>query len=492
MGRVETFLFDHAKHRPQAPALSDATGLDWSYAALGGAVLALADVLRAEGVQTGDRVALLSENCGPKIAALFAIWHCRAVAVPINARQTEAEVTRVLDHSEPKVVLATTSVSEPARAHAARLGAVSLSGAWGCLDLARLHADAAAETADIAALLYTTGTTGVPKGVMLSHDNLRFGGRSSAQLRHMTLEDRVYGVLPTTHVFGLSSVVMATIYTGAHVQLVPRFVVDGTFSALRDGITMFSGVPQMHAQLMAHARAQGLTTLGADRLRYVSSGAAPLDPTWKREAEAFYGVALQNGYGMTETTAGVATSKSAIGDPDISCGPPLPDVELRIEGARGETGEVWVRGPNLMRGYFRNPEDTAKVLGADGWLRTGDLGQLDAKGHLHILGRLKELIIRGGFNVYPPEIEAALNDHPEVVQAAVVGRRVEGDEEVIAFCEIAEGSGLDEAALHALLRTKLVGYKQPSKIVLTAKLPAAATGKILKHLLLETFADALD
>ena len=153
-------------------------------------------------------------------------------------------------------------------------------------------------------------------------------------------------------------------------------------------------------------------------------------------------------------------------------------------------GEVLTRGPNIMRGYFRNPDETAKVL-QDGWLRTGDLGKLDEKGHLHILGRSKELIIHGGFNVYPPEVEAALNDHPGVVQAAVIGNAEGGDETVLAFCEVPDGSDLTENTLRAFVRDKLAGYKRPKRIILAQKLPAAATGKILKHKLLETFAAEL-
>ena len=251
----------------------------------------------------------------------------------------------------------------------------------------------------------------------------------------------------------------------------------------------------MHALLMAHARAQGLDRLGSDTLRFVSSGAAPLDPTWKREAEAFYGVALQNGYGLTESTAGAAATSNAMGDPDTSVGPPLPGIEIAIdqavEGGGDGMGEVLTRGPHVMKGYFRAPDLTATVLDGEGWLRTGDLGRIDEAGHLHILGRSKELIIHGGFNVYPPEVEAALNDHPDVIQAAVVGRRKDGDEEVLAFVQIAPGTALTEDALRAFVTSRLTGYKRPAQYVFAHALPAAPTGKILKHKLVATFADRL-
>ena len=349
---------------------------------------------------------------------------------------------------------------------------------------------------DVAVLLYTTGTTGDPKGVMLTHDNLRFGGAASATLREMTPNDVIYGVLPITHVFGLASVVTACCYAGASIRMEARFSAAALYKALGEGITLLSAVPQMHALLMQYTKEQGLDKLGSKTLRYVSSGAAPLDPTWKREAEAFYGVALQNGYGMTETTAGACITLSELGSPDTSTGPALPGVELKVDetvpGGGEGSGEVLVRGRNIMRGYFRNPEQTAQALDADGWLHTGDLGRIDEEGRLHILGRSKELIIHGGFNVYPPEVEAALNDHPAVIQAAVVGRVKDGDEQVLAFVQIAEGDPLEPQTLRDFVKDRLAGYKRPSQIILAHELPAAPTGKILKHKLIDAFADQLD
>ncbi|WP_223424846.1 class I adenylate-forming enzyme family protein [Tateyamaria pelophila] len=495
MSRVEDYLAKQVTQRPDALALSDSTGLRWSYRALDAAAAALADEFAALGVKKGDRVMVVSENCASAVAALFAAWQMGAIAVPVNARQTEPEIDRVLQHATPRLVLFTSDVSTDARAHADRMGADTIIGLWGSLGMAKPCQSDPYPDPDIAILLYTTGTTGDPKGVMLTHGNVRFGGLTSANLRAMTPVDMIYGVLPTTHVFGLCSVVVAGIYAGAPVRLVPRFDVKAVYDGLRDGITLFSAVPQMHALLMTHARTDGLTELDSETLRYVSSGAAPLDPTWKREAEAFYGVALQNGYGMTETTAGTSATRNVIGDPDTSVGPPLPGIEVAIDasapGGDAGMGEVMTRGPHIMRGYFRNPEETEKVLDAQGWMHTGDLGCLDAKGHLHILGRSKELIIHGGFNVYPPEVEAALNDHPGVVQAAVVGRQIEGNEEVLAFVQVAADSTLTEVALKDFVADRLAGYKRPARIILATALPAAPTGKILKHKLFEAFAQAL-
>lgn len=494
--RWHGFLDRQVVVRPDAPAVSDTTGTRWTYAELGAAVDDLADRLKRAGARPGDRVLMLSENCAATVAALFACSRIGAWAVPVNARLTGPEMSRILAHAQPAVALLTTAVSPDARAHARRLGARPLAGAFGQMHMATPCPSAPPEADDdVAVLLYTTGTTGTPKGVMLTHANLCHAAPVSAQVRGLAERDDICGVLPLTHVFGLASVLTAGISAGAHVRLEPRFGVARLYDILHEGVTVFSAVPQMHAQLMALARERGVERLQGGRLRYVSSGAAPLDPDWKRRAEAFYGVAMQNGYGLTETTAGICVTRNRIGDPDISTGPPLPGAELRIDesvpGGGAGTGEVLTRGPHVMKGYYRNPEETARVLDRDGWFRTGDLGRIDGRGHLHILGRSKELIIHGGFNVYPPEVEAALNEHPKVVQCAVVGRRKGGDEEVLAFVQALPGDMPGEEELRAFAARRLAGYKRPARIVVATRLPAAPTGKILKHKLVDAFADRL-
>lgn len=495
MDRMHGFLDHQVATRGAAPAVSDDGGTSWTYAGLSAACDAVQDELTTAGVAPGDRVLIVSENCVVAIAAQFACSRMGAVAVPVNARQTWAELGRIIDHARPAAVLLTTAVSSNAVAHADQMQAHRISGAFGTLHLATPFASNPDDARDVAVMLYTTGTTGQPKGVMLTHANVCAAGTVSAEQRNMTSDDVVYGVLPITHVFGLASVVMAVMLVGAQVRLQARFSPAMLYKATRDGVTMLSAVPQMHALVMQYAKEQGFEALNSTSLRYVSSGAAPLDPAWKRQAEAFYGVALQNGYGMTETTAGVCVTMNEIGDPDISVGPTMTGVSIRIdESVAGDSkgsGEVLVHGPMVMKGYYRNPDETARVLDADGWLRTGDLGRIDERGMLHILGRSKELIIHGGFNVYPPEVEAALNDHPQVIQTAVIGQVKDGDEQVLAFVQVAEGDEPDIAELRAFAAKRLSGYKRPSQIILATSLPAAPTGKILKHKLLETFAKQL-
>ncbi|KIN70510.1 Long-chain-fatty-acid--CoA ligase [Sulfitobacter noctilucae] len=497
MARVEDFLKDQVAARPEAPALTDSIGTRWSFAALDAASDALVEQFRAAGVQANDRVLMLSENCAAAVAVLFAAWKMDAVAIPVNARQTEGELKRILDHATPAAVVMTTQVSKDAAAHAERLGASEITGAFGALHMAVRASNPDAELHDVAVLLYTTGTTGDPKGVMLTHENMRFGGMASSGLRRMTPDDVIYGVLPLTHVFGLVSVITGAVFTGATVQQDSRFSAKALYDAVMNGVTVLPAVPQMHALVMQYAKEQGLTQLGSPSLRYVSSGGAPLDPAWKRKAEAFYGLPLQNGFGMTETCSGASATDNPLGSSDISVGPKTPGTEVKIDdqapGGNGAgEGELMVRGPHVMKGYYRNPVETKKALDADGWLRTGDLGKIDELGHIHILGRSKELIIHGGFNVYPPEVEAALNDHPQVIQSGVVGRTRDGDEQVLAFVQIAEGDQLDPEDLRRFVGERLAGYKRPSQIVVATSLPAAPTGKLLKHKLLETFADQLN
>ncbi|MHA6264550.1 class I adenylate-forming enzyme family protein [Arenibacterium sp. CAU 1754] len=494
-GRWHDYLGTQIATRPTAKAVSDSGGASWDYATLDAACSDITTLLGDAGVRAGDRVLLLAENCAAAMAALFACSRLGAIVAPVNARQTAAEIDRILNHAKPAAVLFTSAASPDAVAHADRMQARPVSGTFGQMHLATPFDSAPDDLPDVAVLLYTTGTTGTPKGVMLTHGNMLFGGETSAKLRGMTRDDLIYGVLPITHVFGLTSVTTAATYVGAHIHFEARFTAAKLYQALNDGITLLSAVPQMHALLMQFAKEQGHETLRDNKLRYVSSGAAPLDPAWKRKAESFYGVALQNGYGMTETTAGTCVTNNEIGDPDISVGPPLPGIEVMIdetvEGGGDGQGEVLTRGPNVMKGYYKNPEETAKALDGDGWLHTGDLGMIDDRGFLHILGRSKELIIHGGFNVYPPEVEAALNDHPQVIQCAVIGRSVRGDEQVLAFVQAAPDDMPDPAELRAFAAERLAGYKRPSQIIVATDLPAAPTGKILKHKLLEAFADQL-
>jgi acyl-CoA synthetase (AMP-forming)/AMP-acid ligase II len=255
-------------------------------------------------------------------------------------------------------------------------------------------------------------------------------------------------------------------------------------------VTMCQGVPAMYAKYLEHLAASG-RAFHAPALRAIYCGGSPLAASVKRTVEAGFGLTLHNGYGLTEAAPTIAQTRHDAPRTDCSVGPALPGVELRIVASDGQevsdggVGELWVRGPNVMQGYYRDAVASAEALRPGGWLATGDLARLDPDGALHIEGRLKELIIRSGFNVFPVEVESVLNAHPEVSQSAVVGRDVEGNEEVVAFVELVPGARVDARALVEFAAARLAPYKRPAEVIVMEKLPAAASGKLLKGRLKE-------
>lgn len=497
---IHQLVAERAATMPDSIAIVDTDGLVYTYAQFQAAIIDGTQYLRENGIESGDRIVLIAENCLTTAVFIFAASAVGAVIIPINARMVESELKQVVEHAMPRITLFTVGVSKEAANHAEKANAKTHRTAYGEFAIA-IHAmerSVLVEAENTAVILYTTGTTGAPKGVMLSHDNLLFAGRTSARLREMAQEDRLYGVLPMTHVFGLASMLLAACHAGASVLLESRFQSERVYEALHNGISVFPAVPQMHALVMQYASERGLKKLENSQLRYVSSGAAPLDPAWKRKAEIFYGLAMQNGYGMTESSAGICATSNTIGTADNSVGPALPGIEIRLDTSGAVStdagmGEILTRGPHVMTGYFRNSYETDKVIDSNGWLRTGDLGRIDRYGNLHVVGRCKELIIRGGFNVYPPEVEVALNDHPHVIQSAVIGRKLDNaDEEIIAFVQCVDPDSLDTVVLTDFVSDRLVSYKRPSRIITTTELPVSASGKILKHKLLLTFARQLE
>jgi len=494
--RIHEMVLHQVETRPDALALVDSNGREVTWLQYNELILEAENLLKAHSVGAGERVMIIAENCLAVPVLIMAASRVGAWAVPVNARMSKPEIARIAEHARPRLILFTSAISQEAADHAQGQGAQPIATGFGALHILATgitDAEQADEAENVSILLYTTGTTGDPKGVMLTHENLIFTAESSTNLRNLTSQDRVYGALPLTHVFGVASMLMASTWAGCTVLLAKRFTPAGLYKALYSGVTVLPAVPQMHALFMAYAADQGLSELGSNSLRYVSSGAAPLDPSWKRKAEVFYGLPLQNAYGMTETTAGFCGTRNAIGDPDISVGLPFPGVEIKLDlsvGEEADVGELLTKGPHVMKGYFRNLEATRAAMTEDGFLRTGDLGQIDEQGRVTIVGRAKELIIRGGFNVYPPEVEAALNDHPDVVQSAVIGHPVNGDELVLAFVQARALVTPDD--LSAFVADRLAGYKRPSQIHIVKQLPAAATGKILKYQLTKKFTDLIE
>ncbi|MCW8862495.1 MAG: AMP-binding protein [Rhodospirillales bacterium] len=493
--RLDGIIRRHAAERPEALSVRDGELL-LTYRELDIAVDAAADWLRALGIRPGDRVMLINENSAALIALLFAISRIDAWAVLVNARIANNEIDSIRDHCRPRRVIFTTASSDDAVAHAERhsatphdlpvVGAVAVSPPLGTEPEPVFESNAE----QVAVMIYTTGTTGAPKGVMITHRNLLYTSAFTGAARGMCADDRVYAVLPIAHVFGLTSTVLAALSAGASVEVSARFDTDHVIAALARDITVFQGVPAMYAALLESARNSG-KAIKTPFLRFLSVGGAPMDLDLKQRVEAALGIPLSNGYGMTESSPTISINPADRPRTDDSVGIPLEGLELRMvdrdgnDRPAGEVGELWVRGPNIMKGYYRAPEETAKVLSPDGWLNTGDLARLGDDGALYIVGRSKELIIRSGFNVYPPEVEAVLNTHPDVVHSAVVGRTVPGNEEVFAFVQPAAGSTLTEDGMKAFMHDAVAPYKRPSRIIVMDALPAAPTGKILKHKLAE-------
>jgi len=455
-------------------------------------VVQLAVNLARLGLRRGMRVVLVGENGAALACSLFAASFHDAWAVPVNARLTAAEIDAIVDHADPAFVLFCTDTSPEAAAHARHFGADAVElGRFGIQLLDRGVSAAEPVSSDpreqVAVLMYTSGTTGRPKGVMLTHANLLFVAEHSAGLRGVSARDVVHVVLPLTHIFGLASVFLGSLFHGAEVRLVPRFSPEVTARALEEeGVSVLQGVPLMFQRLLAFAEARG-RPLRPQRLRYASAGGAPLDVELKRQVEAMLGLPLHNGYGLTEASPTTHMTRPEEPADDDTVGPPLPHVEQRIVDPAsgrvlpvGEVGELQVRGPGVMRGYYRDPEETARVLLPGGWLRTGDLGRIDHRGRLYVVGRLKELIIRSGFNVYPPEVEAVLQQHPAVAVAAVIGWPVAGNEEVVAVIEPVHGARLDLDELRAFAAERLAPYKRPQHWIVLEQIPKTPAGKVLK------------
>ncbi|WP_193316995.1 class I adenylate-forming enzyme family protein [Janthinobacterium sp. FT14W] len=481
-----------AARAPDAPALHEG-GRSWTYAQLQHSVESAAQLLRDLQVRAGDRLMVVGENGALQVALIFAAASIDAWIVNVNARLSAREIDTIAEHSGARRLLFLAGASPEAAAHAARLGAasaVTVDGMGGLLAGA-LNDAAIAEACvpgneQVAALIYTTGTTGQSKGVMLTHRNLLFIAAVSSTLRGLTRSDRAYGVLPISHVYGLASVALGTLHAGAALYLVPRFSVDGLLSALKDDeLTIVQGVPAMYAKLLQTLGGAG--TPLPTRLRFAYAGGSPLAPSLKHEVERLLGTALHNGYGMTESAPTISQTRLDAPRHDSSVGTPIPGVEVRVvdvagtDVAPGAAGELWIRGPNVMAGYYREPAMTAATMRDGGWLNTGDMARQDPDGALFIVGRTKELIIRSGFNVYPLEVETALNAHPSVVQSAVVGRTLDdGNEDVIAYVELDAQHPVTVQALQDYLAQTLSPYKCPAAIIVMEALPAAATGKILK------------
>jgi len=490
--RINDVIRPWVERTPNQPALVESSGV-WTYRELDQVVAETSIWLRELGIRPGDRVMIVLENCRTFAALLLALSSIDAWPVLVNAHLSAREIDQIRDHCGARRVLYTVGVSSHAKEHASRHQAAILeTQSLGPVGVGPLNGNAEPESLEasatdrVAALIYTSGTTGIPKGVMLSHRNLLHVAGVSAAIRSLAPSDRVFGILPMSHAVGLSVVLLGSLLSGARLHLTPRFNPMTFRTTLEEEeLTVVLGVPAMFSQFLDYAKLRGLSSLRFPWLRIISSSGAPLDPAIKQAVEKLFGLTLHNGYGVTECSPNIAQARIEEPQTDGSVGRVFPGTEVKFVGANrepvsdGEVGELWVRGPNVMKGYYRNPEETSAAIDPDGWFNTRDLARL-RDGHLFIVGRTKDLIVRFGFNVYPAEVEAVLNSHPEVVRSAVIGRAAKGDEQVIAFIQPVEGSSITVNELAEYAAKNLAAYKRPSQIVFVAEMPLTITGKVIK------------
>jgi long-chain acyl-CoA synthetase len=448
-----------------------------------------AHALRRLGVDIGDRVAVLLPNCPEVLQAYAGILKAGGVIVPIIFLLAPEEVRRILDHAEARVLVTSPDLAWKAEGWTGTVvpvgGDPEAPGAYAVL-VARepdTFPTVEREDRDLAVILYTSGTTGRPKGVALSHGNLAANARATASLYELDRTAWSLAVLPLSHSYGLT-VMNAGALLGTRSVLLRWFDAALVLETIqRDHVQQMSGVPTMYVQLLHHPGAERFDT---SSMRVWGSGAAPLPVEIVEPFERRFGGRLLEGYGLTETAPVVSAHRLSGVRKVGSVGQPIPDVEVRIldDADRalgpGEVGEVAVRGPNVMLGYYRMPEETAQVL-RGGWLRTGDMGRLDPDGFLYLVERKKDLIIRGGLNVYPREVEEVLYAHPAVAEAAVVGRpdAVMG-EEVLAHVVLRPAASATSGELIAFCETRLARFKCPREVRFADALPKSPVGKVLK------------
>ena len=449
----------------------------------------VANALVRMGVQPGDRVVVLMPNCPEVLAAYTGILKAGAVIVPIVFLLSPAEVRHILADSAAKVVITAPELASKIEGWSGPVIAVGGGDgdarAWEDWIAREPDAFATIERADgdLAVILYTSGTTGKPKGVALSHANLASNAHAAASISELDRERWNLAVLPLSHSYGLVMLNAGNVL-GAKTVLLRWFNPEAALDAIsRFRVQAMAGVPTMYIYLLNYAGADRFDT---SSMRSWGSGAAPLPVEIIEPFEKKFGGRLVEGYGLTEASPVVTSTRLSSPRKPGSVGQPLPGVEVVIldDADRvvpvGETGEIGVRGPNVMLGYYGLPDETARTL-RNGWLHTGDVGRLDADGFLYIVERKKDLIIRGGFNVYPREVEEVLYAHPAVAEAAVVGVRdpVMG-EEVCAFVVLRPDASADAAAIIEYCRSRLAKYKCPREVRFLPALPKNPVGKILR------------
>jgi long-chain acyl-CoA synthetase len=499
MLNLAVLLTDSARRRPEHHALRLGP-MATTYAELDDLSARMATMLRARGVEPGDHIAISLPNLAEFAVVYYGALRAGAVVVPMNVLLKRREIAFHLTDSNAKLLFATIVFLDEARAGADEAGVELIPvplpvGDPGehqpltdrLLEYAPLTELVFREPLDPAVILYTSGTTGTPKGAVLTHSNLLWNAFvASNRIVQIQPHDVVVGALPLFHAFGQSAGMNAALLAGATLSLMPRFDAEGALDLIEQGgATVFLGVPTMYTAML-HAESAPRRDMSS--LRLCVSGGASMPVEVMRAFEERFGCRVLEGYGLSETSPIAAFNHLDRPSRPGSIGTPIWGVEMRVVddgGAAlppGEPGEIAIRGHNVMAGYWNQPEATASVLSPDGWLRTGDVAYMDGDGFFFIVDRKKDLIIRGGYNVYPREIEEVLHQHPAVADAAVIGvPHDELGEEVAAAVTLKPGSSADPDELRAFAKERVAAYKYPRIVQIVDALPMGATGKVLKR-----------
>ncbi|MCK0168508.1 malonyl-CoA synthase [Jannaschia sp. S6380] len=490
-----------ARHRDSDAPFMYLNGRAMPYGAFVDRAARMAGAMGALGLEPGDRLAAQVGKSPDAVALYAACAAAGVVLLPLNTAYTPAEIAYFVSDAEaallvadPGAEAALTEVAHQAGARIATLGQDGGGSLAEATDAADPAEPVARDESDLAAFLYTSGTTGRSKGAMLSQGNLLSNARTLTDHWRFDAGDNLIHALPIFHTHGLFVAINVTLTAGGAMTFLPRFDIDAILDAM-PGATAMMGVPTFYTRLLADPRLDRERTAN---MRLFVSGSAPMLPETHRQWTERTGHRILERYGMTETNMNTSNPYEGERRPG-TVGLPLPGVDLRIctpgttdPVPQGETGMIEVRGPNVFQGYWRMPEKTAAELRPDGWFITGDLGRQDAEGYVTIVGRDKDLVISGGFNIYPREVEEVLDAQPGVLESAVIGIPHPDLGEGLLAVVVPDGDTPPEETLRRALETELARFKQPRLYVFAPELPRNTMGKVQKAALRRTHAGAFD